>query len=280
MTTIRLMNAALATVLAGTVSGTALADSVSDQSSVQAPSTDLGHSGGLFSNSTFEIGTGADYSVGDYGAAADTTVWSIPLDLKLQANRLRLQATLPYVSINGPGQIVGGVIIPSATSTSTTSRNGIGDLNLSAAYLLTHEKGILPSIEVGGGVKLPTASSAIGTGETDFSANASLYKTIAPGVMLFGSAGYSWLGSPVAYRLENGITASGGVNYRPNGDQNFGVSVAYREPVAIGLQGQAVVSPYMTWRLNRRFGLTLYGMAGLNNASPRVGAGFRLSLFR
>lgn len=264
--------------------GPAMADdgaaSDSSQSAVQAPKSDVGRTGGLFANSSFELATGADYSVGHYGAALDTTVWSIPLDLKAQIGRLRVQASLPYEFIKGPGQLVGGVIVSAPGSTATTARSGIGDLNLSAAYLLTNENGALPAIEVGGGVKLPTAKTTIGTGETDYSVNASLYKTVATNTMLFGSIGYSWLGSPAAYRLRDGLTASGGVNFRPASSQNYGVSIAYREPVADGLKGQAVVSPYMTYRVSKLLGLTLYGMAGLNNASPRVGAGVRLTVFQ
>ncbi len=250
------------------------------QSATQAPSSNVGHAGGLFSNATFEVATGADYSAGHYGAALDTTVWSIPVDLKAQLGPVRLQASLPYVFLKGPGQIVSGVIVSNPGSTAITSRSGVGDLNLSAAYLVTRENGAVPSIELGGGAKLPTASTLIGTGETDYSANISLYKSVTPKVMLFGSFGYSWLGSPSAYKLENGITASGGLNFRPTDRENYGVSLAYREPVAAGLQGQAVVSPYMTYRFTNRWGITLYGMAGFNDASPRVGGGIRLSLFQ
>ena len=146
-----------------------------------------------------ELATGADYSAGHYGELVDSTVWSIPLDLKIRSGRFRAQATLPYVFMTGPGQLVGGVIVSNPGSTTTTSRSGIGDVSLSAAYLLTNERGALPAIELGGSVKLPTAKTTIGTGETDFSITASAYKTLAPGVMLFGSLGYSWLGSPAQY---------------------------------------------------------------------------------
>lgn len=263
-----------------TIASGATASTGDEQSSTQAPSTNVGQAKGLFANSSFEMASGVDYSAGHYGAALDTSVWSIPLDLKAQIGRLRLQATLPYEFIKGPGQLVGGVIVSSPGDTTSTSRSGIGDVNVSAAYLLTREKGILPAIELGGGVKLPTAKMSLGTGETDYSATASIYKSLTPQTMLFGSVGYSWLGSPAAYQLENGITASGGLNYRPASNQNYGVSVAYREPVAAGLQGQAVVSPYMTYRVSKLWGVTLYGMGGLNNASPRIGAGIRISIFK
>lgn len=227
----------------------------------------------------FEIATGADYSVGKYGALVDTKVWSFPVDLKFQSGGFRAQATLPYVTMTGPGQMVGGVIVANPNSTTTVRRSGIGDLNLSAGYMLNHESGALPAFELSGSAKLPTAKTTIGTGQADFSAMLSAYKSLGSTAMLFGSVGYSWLGSPAAYKLENGITATAGLNLRPSASTNLGASFAYRERVAAGLKGQAVISPYMTYRLNQRFGLTLYGMAGLNNASPRLGAGFRLSLF-
>lgn len=257
----------------------ASAQNAGDQIAVPAHNSATGAAGGLFANSTFEIATGVDYSVGKYGALVDTSVTSIPLDLKAQIGRLRLQAALPYQFLKGPGQLVGGVVVTAPGGTSTVKRDGLGDLNLSAAFLLNTESGGLPAFEIGGGVKLPTAKTTIGTGETDYSVTASAYKSLSPTVMLFGSVGYSWLGSPAAYRLNNGIVASGGLNFRPKESQNFGVSIAYREPVSAGLQGQAVVSPYMTVRASKLLGLTLYGMAGFNDASPRWGAGIRLSLF-
>lgn len=226
-----------------------------------------------------EISTGADYSIGDYGATIDTTVWSVPAELKVRSGRFRAEASLPWVHIKGPGQIVGGVVVTDPLGTAVASRSGIGDLNLTAAYMAVQENGAIPSIELAGAVKLPTAKSTIGTGKTDWSLTASAYKSVAEGVMLFGSVGYSWLGSPAAYELENGIAASGGLNFRPADSTNLGVSAAWREPVAEGLDGQAVVSPYMTYRISPRFGLTLYGMAGLNDASPRLGGGLRLSVF-
>lgn len=231
------------------------------------------------SDTEIEIATGADYSVGDYGAPDDTRVWSIPLDLKVRSGRVRLQASLSYVFVNGPGQVVGGVIVPTPGGV-TTSRSGIGDLNLSGGYTLVNEDGGVPMIELGGAVKLPTAKTTIGTGKADFTASASVYKSLGSTVMLFGTVGYSWLGSPAQYALKNGVMASGGLNLRPDDSQNYGVSLAWREPVAAGYAGQAVVSPYMTYRINKHFGITLYGMAGLNDASPRAGGGLRLSLFQ
>ena len=227
----------------------------------------------------FELATGADYSVGSYGAATDTTVWSIPVEAKLRSGNFRISASLPYVSIKGPGRVVGGVVVFDPSSTTPVNSSGIGDLTVSSGYLLNRENGALPAFELGGTVKVPTASAQIGTGEVDYSVQMSAFKTVAPGTLLFGSVGYSWLGSPAAYQLNNGITATAGINYKPSPRTDLGASFSYREPVATGLQSQAVIAPYLTQRVSDRFGITLYGLAGLNEASPRLGAGVRLSLF-
>ena len=229
---------------------------------------------------SFELSSGFDYSVGKYGAATDTSVKSVPLEAKAQLGRLRLQAALPYVWVKGPGQIVGGVVVGSSNPNAIAARQGIGDLSLGAAYRVSDEHGALPTIELGGSAKLPTAATTLGTGKADYGASVALYKSVGPKVTLFGSLGYSWLGSPAAYRLNNGVTGYGGINLRPDAAINLGASVSYREPVATGLQGQAAVSPYMTYRFSQKFGLTAYASAGLNEASPRVGAGLRLTLFQ
>lgn len=227
----------------------------------------------------FELATGADYSIGSYGASSDTTVWSVPVEAKLRSGRFRISASLPWVSIKGPGKVVGGVVVFDPSSTTPVTNSGIGDLTIASGFLLNNESGAIPAFELGGSVKIPTASTQIGTGKTDYSVQLSAFKTVTPGTMLFGSVGYSWLGSPATYQLENGFTATAGLNVKPSPLTDLGASFSYREPVAAGLKSQEVIAPYLTHRFDKRFGITLYGMAGLNNASPRFGAGLRLSLF-
>ncbi|MBU6473944.1 MAG: hypothetical protein KGQ94_14930, partial [Alphaproteobacteria bacterium] len=82
------------------------------------------------SSIAWQADTGFDYSVGKYGGQSDTRVLSIPLDLTLQADRLRLQATLPYLDVRGPGVFAGGVVV--GGNNAVTTRTGLGDLNLGA----------------------------------------------------------------------------------------------------------------------------------------------------
>ena len=100
------------------------------------------------------------------------------------------------------------------------------------------------------------------------------------GRSLFGSLGYSWLTDSATYTLENGVTASGGVDWKPDPYRSFGFSLAYRQAVAVGLAPQVTLSPYLTRRFSGNWGVTLYAMAGLTDASPRLGGGLWLSLYR
>ena len=227
----------------------------------------------------FEMATGLDYSVGDYDQTSDTTVFSTPIIAKASLGRLTLEGSLAYISVKGPGQVVGGVIVTPSLNTTTTRRSGIGDVNLSAGYRFVDESPTYPSIEIKSDIKLGTAKTTIGTGETDFGLSANLSKSVGTKLMVFGTLGYSWLGDPSDYALEDGAIASLGLNYSPVIQQNYGLAVSYRDPVAEGLDGQLMVSPYLTYRMAQRWGLTLYGAGGLNSSSPRFGAGLRLSYF-
>jgi opacity protein-like surface antigen len=186
---------------------------------------------------------------------------------------------IPYDVVRGPGQLVGGVVVATPGSTTSTTRSGVGDLTLTGAWALTHDEGSMPRIEVAAGVKAPTADKAIGTGETDYFANATLYKSLSPSLMVFGGGGYSWVGSNANYRLKDGATATAGLNYKPDQSMNVGVAYSYRAAIAQGLKAQSMVSPYLTERFSPRFGVTFYALGGLTSDSPRWGAGIRLSYF-
>ncbi len=229
------------------------------------------------SSIAWQADTGFDYSVGKYGGQSDTRVLSIPLDLTLQADRLRLQATLPYLDVRGPGVFAGGVVV--GGNNAVTTRTGLGDLNLGAAYLLTRDSTELPAIEIAGTVKVPTAGNNLGTGKFDYTAQANLYHSLTTRLMLFGSVGYQWLSSFRTYKLENGALASAGVNYKLADDTNVGVSASYREEYYPGLGKQFSMTPYALWDFDTHWRLSGYGIVGFTDASPRLGGGMRL-IFR
>lgn len=230
------------------------------------------------STTTWEVFLGADYSVGDYGAASDTTVISAPVTLRVQLNRVRLEATVPYLYVDGPGTVAGGgVIVPG--NNATASRSGLGDVNLGAAFLLNRGGQSAPSFEVAGIVKVPTATSGLGTEKFDYTAQLNIYQPLSMQVLLFASAGYQILGDFGTFVLEDGIVASAGLNYSAAQNVSLGFGVNYRQQYYQGQGDYVSVSPYLQWSFGGMWRVTGYGLVGLTEASPRFGAGLRLGLF-
>jgi hypothetical protein len=228
------------------------------------------------STTTWEASVGADYYIGDYGASSDTTVVSVPLLLRVQFDRLRLEATVPYLYVDGPGTFAGGIVVPGGTG---GSRSGLGDVNLSVAYLLNRggQSGG-PSFEVAGLVKVPTASNGLGTEKFDYTAQLNVYQPLSTQVLVFGSAGYQVLGDYGIYELEDGLVASAGLNFTASDGFSVGFGVNYRQEYYQGLGNYISVSPYVQWPIAGVWKITGYGLVGLTEASPRFGVGLRLGL--
>jgi outer membrane putative beta-barrel porin/alpha-amylase len=230
------------------------------------------------STTTWEAFVGADYSVGDYGGASDTTVVSVPLTLRAQLNRVRLEATVPYLHVEGPGTSAGGgIVVPG--NQGTTSRSGLGDIYLGAAFLLNRGGQTAPSFEIAGTAKIPTASSGLGTEEFDYGAQLNVYQPLTMRTLLFASAGYQVLGDFGTIELEDGITASAGINFTASMNLSVGVGVNYRQQYVADLGDYVSVSPYLQWSFGGMWRITGYGLVGLTDASPRFGAGLRLGLY-
>jgi hypothetical protein len=228
------------------------------------------------STTTWEASIGADYSVGDYNASSDTTVVSVPVTLRVQLDRVRLEATVPYLSVDGPGIFAGGVIVPGGTG---TSRSGLGDINLGAAFLINRGGQSAPSFEVAGIVKVPTAGSGLGTEKFDYTAQLNVYLPLSLQALLFASGGYQALGDFQSYELRDGITASAGFNYTASASVSLGFGLNYRQEYYQGLGDYVSFSPYMQYSFGGMWRITGYGLVGLTEASPRFGAGLRLGLY-
>jgi hypothetical protein len=226
----------------------------------------------------WDVASGFDYYTGKYGAASSTDVWSIPLSVRDQFGKFRLEANIPYLHVRGPGVFAGGVIV--GGNNAITTRSGLGDVNLGAAWLLHEDDQSLPGIELAGGIKLPTASSSLGTQKFDYNIQANLNHSISQSVMLFGSLGYQWLSDFRGFQLEDGVTATGGVNFRPSDTTSIGVSANFRQAYYHTLEDQFTLTPYALWSFAPHWRLSGYGMVGFTNSSPDIGGGVRLIFFQ
>lgn len=223
----------------------------------------------------WEGSAGVDYSTGTYGGSQDVTVVYAPIGLRAQSSRWRVEASAPYLYVNGPGSTLsGGVVIPGTGP--ATSNSGLGDVNLGGAIYLISPRPDGTSLEFGGTVKLPTAEATLGTGETDYSVQIAGRHPLGGQLSLFGSLGYQWLGDPVAYVLKDGPTATLGLAYAASAGTEIGVIGTYRAAYFDALDAQTQINPYISFRTSRGWSLTGYGTVGLSNASPDIGAGIMI----
>ncbi len=241
---------------------------VAQQSGILRRDTSLGLS----------LTSGVDFSSGDYGAAARTDILVVPLSLRAKKGRIRASATVPWLRIDGPANIVGGgedgpiVIDPNAPSPRRV-RKGLGDVSLGFDY-------VIPARDLGGlelalglRLKLPTSamSRGLSTGKTDLGLVADISRPIGK-FSPFLTLGYRMPGDPAGFDLRNSATVSAGT------------SVVLGKLVAIGSYDYAGATSRSSFDSHSLFGaiaaplskqvvLTGYGTAGLSRGAPDYGVG-------
>jgi Putative MetA-pathway of phenol degradation len=227
---------------------------------------------------SWDASTGFDYSSGKYRGSSDTMVLDVPFALRMQTDSIRLEASIPYLRVRGPGTYAGGVVVGGGNA--VTTRSGMGDITLGGAWALTKDGMSFPGVELQGNVKVPTASSELGTGKYDYTLQTNLNHSISASTMLFGTLGYQWLSDFRGIKLKDGVLANAGVNFRASDRTNLGLSVNYRQPYYQTLNNQLSLSPYLLWDFANNWRLSAYGLAGFTNASPNVGGGLRVIFFQ
>jgi hypothetical protein len=245
------------------------------------------------SSKSFDWGlsAGFDYVLGNYGAkcavtkaltctVTGTTVFVMPVTAMLQVSRLRLEATVPYVDIEGPGRFAGDLGIPIIVAPANNEpkhRSGLGDITVGAAYILLRENLLMPRIELAGAVKLPSAADGLGTGKTDYRAQVNLYRTLLPWLTTYGSVGYQWVGYYNTVKLHSGGEATAGVDAKFLG-LGAGALVDYRQSAWSGAPDYFALNPYVSWRMMGLVEVSLYGSVGLTRSSPSHAFGLRFRL--
>lgn len=228
-----------------------------------------------------DFSAGATYLDGKYGQATSTSILYAPFIAAYRTPTWKVDLTAPYLDVRGPGNVVGSSgtpIVVGSGSSKVTDRNGLGDVVLGGSAMLP-KADFLPFLEVAGRVKLPTAQNNLGTGRTDFSAQLNAYQVVSPTVTLLASAGYQWLGKSATYHLKDGALAMVGVDVKASKDVDVGLSANYIARIAQGLSDQITLTPFLSWRADKRWGLTAYGLAGTTRSSPDYGAGFQLTFY-
>jgi len=210
--------------------------------------------------------------------STDSSAFSISPAVMAQFDRLRLEVTVPYVDIEGPGTLSGALgprKIVGQAGTPTNRRSGLGDVSVGAALIIVREGRIMPRLELAGVVKAPTASTGLGTGQTDYGAQITFYRPLWTGVKTFGSLGYQRIGDPNTFRLHDGERATVGldVNYSNWGG---GALLDYEKSLFSGVPNTFTVDPYVTLPFLFGSGIQIYTTVALTRLSPNHEVGVRL----
>jgi opacity protein-like surface antigen len=227
---------------------------------------------------------GASYLSGDFGASEDTDIFFAPVTFEFTGQQFRFLGSVPYIRIKGPGSVVGGadgpIIIGPPGGGGVTTESGIGDVVLSAYYLIDPGSDALPYFEIGGTVKLPTANEnkGLGTGKTDFAAHLDIFKELEGGATPFATVGYRFRGDPSGLNLKNSFFASGGASFPVNDRVDAGLSFDYEQKSIAGIDDIFEIVPFISWKVTDSLRFDVYAAAGLTDSAADFSAGVSLRL--
>lgn len=238
---------------------------------------------------TMAMGSGFEVTYGDYGSNADATVVTVPVLLAVNPYQdidLTLEVPLVYLSSRSSSDVVvsqsGGMgrrrnaTVRLASSSSTSSEAGLGDINLSAGWTVQQDEadGWLPRIRPNLYLKLPSGDDAdgLGTGTFEAGPGLSLSKWLDD-VQVFVDGAYILQDSTSDFQGKNYLSYTAGVGLQL-GDRLF-ASLFAKGGTARVDGGKAPLEGRLKLNFlqSRRVAWELYGLVGLTDASPAAGGG-------
>lgn len=249
----------------------------------------------------FSLGLGVDYETGDYGTGSDSDFISVPLYIDAYpSERLDFELIVPFIYQRVEDDSVTTVIYrtqgggyagsavrnragqndtagdgngSSETSETTTtkhhtSESDLGDITLTAGYIIVEEGLAIPQVRPTFYLKFPTADKdkGLGTGEFDYGPGLTLVKWLG-NWHLFAEGQYVVQGDSSLYDTKDYFNYNGGVGYQFG--ENFYSAVqmlgatAPAEGADASLEGRLKV----IWRMMSDVSLEGYVGTGLNENS-------------
>jgi hypothetical protein len=223
------------------------------------------------------VGTGFDYTVGDYGTGTNTTILTVPLIVKYEEGPLTLKATLPYVRAEGRASGANERRNDDVPA-NKVSQSGIGDVVGSAFLNVWNSQGG-HGLDLGLKVKLATASRRdflITTGENDFSVQADYFMPLraVANTTAFFSFGHTLKGDPPGINYRNPRYFTAGISQRVSDTGSWGVAYDYRQKILPGRDALSEASVFYSYRYSKAWKIQAYGVAGVaSDVSPDFGFG-------
>lgn len=227
---------------------------------------------------------GAEYSSGDYGTASKTNMWYFPATLKYETERSMMSLTIPFITVEGTGNVVASGSMqgmPRATTTqASTTESGLGDLELAASQLLAGTDDGW-RLDLGGRIKFGTADEQdnLSTGEDDVAIQLDVEKAFIRNAV-FGTVGYKVLGDPPGINYDNVFYGSAGFSHRLDAARDAGMEWYVQQAPLDGAEGKSELMLFMSGKPAAQTRLTGYLLAGFADGSPDWGVGVTLKLSR
>lgn len=220
--------------------------------------------------------TGFDYSTGKYGGTASTNILFLPFTGEFDLNSdWTLKVTVPYLRISGPGNVLPGLgAVNRPGQATSTTQSGLGDIVTSLAHDFFYDKASGLTLGATAKIKFGTASRdrGLGTGETDEMLQFDVARAFGDWTP-FASCGYRFLGKPPGIELHNGLYGSVGATYKIAPASSVGASLDVKEKSTTTGKTLAELSGFVSHRLDARWRMQGYVVAGLTTASPDFGVG-------
>lgn len=243
---------------------------------------------------SYAIGIGAELIQGDYGVDANARLFTMPLTLTFYPGMdFDISVELPFLiasSSTGSTMLVtqsGGSgrrwwSTTSSTTTTTvatettTTEAGLGDISLTAGWVILNERELLPELRPYAYLKVPTGNdqSGLGTGTYEAGPGLSASKWIDD-LHLFADSSYIFQNSTDLYAGKDYLNFSGGIGFQLT-DRLY-TAALFKGATAkaeggdmareIRLKLSATQSRKVTW--------DFYLIKGLSDASPDFGGGLQ-----
>ena len=220
--------------------------------------------------------TGFDYSQGDFGLDEDSRLFFVPVGVTADYDRWRFRLVVPFLVSDGPSVILEGDGVDPSTTLSDENA-GMGEIALSASYLVSLPIEGWPLMDLGLSVSLPTRTKLeLGTGGWAFAPRIEFferYGRITP-YAAFGRKFFT-VGS-----LDDRFFTSVGASLEILDWLSFGTAYDWLEATGGNTSDAHEITPYLSISMPRGWSLSPYGLVGLSEGAPDFGVGFSLSLQR
>lgn len=205
---------------------------------------------------------------GKYGTNASSTSRTLDLSASWYRDSYSVGIVVPQLWQSGPARRVAIGSSKHVVLQPGSSASGIGDVTVDyTRYVLSQEDSGV-DLDLGGTVKLPTASASegLGTGKTDVSLQATLVRSWGP-LSAGATVGYTFVGKPQGSNYRDITFGSADASVRLDGSLRLGATYSAEQSITPGLAGPRDLTVYAEWKPSKRWRAEVYFSKGHSTQS-------------